>query len=137
MQSGAKLLSACLGLGFAAVACSTVAQAQQPVRQLALKNGESVDIGTFYFVLNCRSILTALPMAELLEGPPQLSVAVTEAMIVPRAEQCPNEVKGGRVTLSAKDVTQRSEAQITIRLKFPTKDGERQGSRQYKVTLFP
>jgi hypothetical protein len=46
-------------------------------------------------------------------------------------------VPGGSVVATAKDITVRKDARLTIRLKFNTKDGQRQDSSTYLVTLFP
>lgn len=39
--------------------------------------------------------------------------------------------------ISAKSVTERTEAKLTFRLKYKTKDGDRQISNSYIVSLFP
>jgi hypothetical protein len=136
MKIRPTVLPSLLALAIAVLAYGMAAHAQN-VPSRVLKNGESVDLTTVYYIVNCRSILTAVPAGEILEGPPQLSLTVTEAMVLPRREQCASEVKGAKLTLTAKDVTERTEGKVTIRLKYQTKNGERQGVRQYNVTLMP
>jgi hypothetical protein len=46
-------------------------------------------------------------------------------------------VAGGTLVLSAKGVAEPAEAKLTYRLKYKTKDGDRQTSNAYIVSLFP
>jgi hypothetical protein len=46
-------------------------------------------------------------------------------------------VAGGKVVATAKDVKEPKEAKLTIRLNYNTKEGERQSSSVYIVSLFP
>ena len=129
-------LSAALALAIALCCAGRPAYAQVE-QSIALKSGEQVDLQPVYWIVNCRSILTALPVAEILEGPPGLTVSIREAMVLPRQQQCAQEVPGGFLVLSAKEIKERAEGRVTIRVKYPTKDGERQTSRVVKVSLFP
>jgi len=61
---------------------------------LALKSGESVNITELYWVTNCRSLLTGIPEVTILEGPPGVTASVTDAMVLPRFQQCSAPVKG-------------------------------------------
>ena len=89
-------------------------------------------------MVNCRSLLTGPIVAEVLEAPPEVTVTIREQKVIPRKLDCANEVPGGRLILTAsKDIKERTQGKVTIRLKYPTKDGERQMSRQLDVTLFP
>jgi len=105
--------------------------------RIALKSGESVDLGPVYWVANCRSILLGLPEIEILEGPPELVLSLREAMVLPRRQNCPANVAGAILTATAKDVKEPIEAKLTYRLKYKTKDGDRQRSNIYGVSLFP
>jgi hypothetical protein len=98
---------------------SAFAQSQR----IALKSGESVDLGPVYWVANCRSIMVGLPEIEILEGPPEIGLTLREAMVLPRRQKCP-----------AKEPI---EAKLTYRLKYKTRDGDRQQSNIYGVSLFP
>ena len=113
------------------------ADAQQPIR-LALKNGESIELTTFYYITNCRSIMIGLPEVEILEGSAELSIAIKEEQVVPRRFGCVNKVPGGKLILTAKGiVTQRTEVNLNFRVKYRTKEGDRQTAGTYIVTLVP
>src|SRR5262249_29520623 len=124
-----------LAIGLVAIFTSGVAQAQ--TRVVALKNGESVDMGPVYFIDQCRSIIIGHPEIEVLEVLTELTLSVREEMVLPRAHNCPNKVAGGTLVLTAKDVTEHKEGRVTYRLKYKTKDGERQRSVILNVSLFP
>ena len=122
----------------AAIAClSQQALAQDSTRSIALKNGESVDLMPVFGEKNCRSILTATPTVEVLEGPPQIKVTVREETVAPRRATCKDKIKGGVVVVTANDVKARTEGKLTFRVKYKSKDGERQTAHTYNVTLFP
>jgi hypothetical protein len=122
----------------AAIAClGQQALAQNSPRSIALKNGESVDLMPVFGEKNCRSILTATPTVEVLEGPPELKVTVREEMVAPRHAACKDKIKGGVVVVTANDVKARTEGKLTFRIKYKGKDGERQTAHTYNVTLFP
>jgi len=104
---------------------------------IVLKSGESVELHTVYYISNCRSIMVGVPQVEVLEGPPQVSLTVQEGMVLPRNQNCPNRVPGGTVTAIAKDVKQATEAKLTYRVKYKTKDGDRQRGHVYLLSLFP
>jgi hypothetical protein len=119
----------------ATIDSSALSQAQP--RQLSLKNGESVELGSVYWVINCRSVMIGLPEIEVLEGPPGVALTIKEGQVLPRRQGCASKVPGGTLLLSAKGITEQAEGKLTYRLKFKTKDGERQGGSTYIVSLFP
>jgi hypothetical protein len=128
--------TALFALGLALIIGRADAQAQ-PSR-VALKNGEAIELTTVYFISNCRSIMIGLPEIETLEGPAELSLAIKEEQVVPRKFGCVNKVPGGKLILTAKSsVTERTEVNLIYRLKYKTKEGDRQTSGTYIVTLFP
>ena len=135
-------------MGFTAIAAASVlvgagleshgaASAQDALRQFAVKNGESVDLGTVYYVSNCRSIMTGLPDIEVLEGPSNVTISIREEPVLPRRQDCATKVAGGTVVLTAKDVTEPAEAKLIYRVNYKTKDGPRQTSHAFVVSLFP
>jgi hypothetical protein len=113
------------------------ANAQDTLRRIAVKNGESVDLGTVYYVSNCRSIMIGMPDIEVLEGPSGLTISIREEPVLPRRQDCAAKVAGGTVVLTAKDVTEPAEAKLTYRVNYKTKDGPRQTSHAFMVSLFP
>jgi hypothetical protein len=111
-----------------------VAYAQQ---RIALKNGESVDLGPVYYISNCRSIMIGMPEVEVLDGPDEVKLTLREEMVLPRTQNCAKKVPGGILVLTAKEVQEPSQATLTYRVKYQTKDGLRQRSVTYNVSLFP
>ena len=136
MRSGWRALLAILAIGCADVALGTEAHAQAETR-IVLKAGESVEIKTVYYVSNCRSIMIGLPEVEVLEGPPQVTLSVKEGMVLPRRQNCANRIPGGILMATAKDVSEPLQAKVTYRVKYKTKDGERQRGDVFLLSLFP
>jgi hypothetical protein len=113
------------------------ASSQTVPQRLAIKAGESIELHSVYYVGNCRSIMIGLPEIEVLEGPPEVSLRIREEPVLPRRQGCAAKVAGGTLLLTAKDVADRIEANFTYRLKYRTKDGPRETSHTYLVSLFP
>ena len=103
----------------------------------ALKSGESVEVMDLYWVVNCQSQLKGTPEVTVLDGPPGVSASVTEAMVVPRFQQCARPVKGAKLRLSADKIEDQSYSMATLRIKYKTKDGEREKSMTFSLALFP
>ena len=118
----------------AAVACCGDAHAQQ---RIALKSGESVELGPVYWIANCRSIMLGLPEVEILEGPAELALSIKEEMVLPRRQNCAAKVPGGTLVVTAKEIKEPGETKLTYRLKYKTKDGDRSRGNVYQVSLFP
>jgi len=81
--------------------------------------------------------MVGIPEIEVLEGPPEVTLAIKEGMVLPRNQNCANRVPGGTLVAKAKDVKEPMDAKLTYRVKYKTKDGDRQTSRVYDVSLFP
>ena|ERR1043166_3208188 len=124
-------------LGLAPIIGCLCTDAQAQPSRLALRNGETIEIGTVYYVSNCRSIMIGLPEIEILEGPAEVSFAIKAEDVVPRRFGCAGKVPGGKLTLTARGITERTEANLIYRLKYKTKEGDRQTSNAYIVSLFP
>jgi hypothetical protein len=133
MNSSCALLS----LGIATLSGANGAHAQQDLRQISLKSGESVELRNYSFIANCQSIMVGTPGLELLEGPEELSLALKEEPVIRRDRGCSTAVPGGKVVATAKDIKEQKEAKLTIRLNYNTKDGPRQSTSAYLVALFP
>jgi hypothetical protein len=114
-----------------------VANAQTEPQRLALKNGESIELYSVYWVAACHSIMVGLPEVEIMDGPPTLALNIKEGQVLPRRQGCAAKVNGGTLMLTAKDVTEKAEAKLTYRVKYQTKDGPRETSHTYIVSLFP
>ena len=104
---------------------------------IALKNGETTAFGKVYWVSNCRSLLLSTPEAEAIEPPPGITVTIQGAMVLPRRQSCPNKVAGGLLVVSANNIEDYSLSRLTVRIKYHTKDGERQRSEIINLSLHP
>jgi len=125
---------AVLLIATAGFAINAAANAQQ---RFAVKNGESIDTGVVYWVSNCHSIMVGLPEIEVLEAPPGVSLSIRAEPVLPRRQGCAAKVPGGTLVMTAKDVAEPTEGKLVYRLKYQTKDGPRQGSNTFMVSLFP
>jgi hypothetical protein len=137
MQMGLTAVVSAFVLVVAGLGSHSPANAQDAPRQFAVKNGESIDLGTVYYVSNCRSIMIGLPDIEVLEGPKNVALSIREEPVLPRRQGCAAKVNGGTLVLAAKDVTEPAEAKLTYRVNYKTKDGPRQISHTIIVSLFP
>jgi hypothetical protein len=135
VRIGAIALTLICQLGVASILCTTTASAQ--TETLAMKNGESVQLQTVYWVANCRSIMVGRPEVEILEGPPELTLTIKEEPVLPRRFNCANKVPGGTLIATALNVTHPSEAKLVYRVKYKTKDGDRQTGKTYLLALYP
>lgn len=139
MQIDARILAAIVHLGIASILGSAVSHAQTITNSptIALKSGESVELGDLFWVVNCRSVLKSTPEAEILDGPPAVSVAVKAAMVTPRAQRCPKPVPGGTLVITAGGIEDVSYTALTIRITYRGRDGDRKPSLTYNLSLFP
>jgi hypothetical protein len=136
MLHRAMLLSVLLG-GFITAPQEAVAQITPNLPSISLRSGETVEVMNLWFSVNCKSQLKSTPMAEIIEGPSEVTVSVKEAMVVPRQQNCSKPVKGAKLFVTAKDVADYTTSKLTIRITYDTKDGERKPSESYNLTLFP
>jgi|SRR6185295_5522501 len=119
------------------IAAVVTADAQNAPQRLVVKSNETVEIGLVFYVSNCRSIMIGLPQVEILEGAPELTISIKEGPVLPRRLNCGAPVPGGKLMLVATDITDSREVKLTYRLKYKTKDGDRQTGNSYIVSLFP
>ena len=118
-----------------AASCLIMSNELKGQQRLAIKNGESIELHPIYYVSHCHSIMIGLP--EIDEGPPELTFSIREEPLLPRRQGCAAKVPGGMLLLMAKGVTEKMESKLTYRVKYSTKDGPRQTSSAYIVSLFP
>jgi len=137
VRSALKVFFLMSGLYLASALSSADLRAQENIASIALRNGESSELGSVWYVTNCRSIVIGLPEVEILEGPPGLTLSIKEAMVLPRRLNCAKEVPGGILVATAKDVTEPVQGKLVYRIKYKTKDGDRQRANTYNVSLFP
>ena len=81
--------------------------------------------------------MIGLPEIEILEGPAGVTLSIKEEEVLPRVHGCAAKVPGGRLMMSVKGITEQTEAKVTYRLNYKTKDGPRQTSQSYILSLFP
>src|SRR5262249_18311319 len=99
------------------------AQAQSIQFTVALKNGDSTELGDVYFInLNCKSVLTSTPEVEILDGPPGVTAVINAAKVVPRGYSCAKPVSGGKLVIAAKDVQNYSYTRMVLRVRYKTLD---------------
>lgn len=72
-----------------------------------------------------------------MDGPPGVTATVEEAMVLPRFQQCPKPVKGGKLRLTAGTVDEQSNSLMTVRVRYKTRDGDREKSLSFTIALFP
>ncbi len=139
MPIEARTLVAIVYLGIAGIVGSAGAHAQTITNSptIALKSGESAELSDIYWVVNCRSVLKSTPEAEILDGPPGVSVAIKAAMVTPRAQRCPKPVPGGTLVITAGDIEDASYTTLTIRITYRSRDGDRKPSQIYNISLLP
>ena len=108
------------------------------VTNIGLKSGESTELNDIYFInTNCKSLLTATPEVEILDGPPGVTATINPAKVVPRGYSCAKPVSGGKLVISAKDVQDYSFTRMVLRISFKTEVGDRQRTENINVALFP
>ena len=110
----------------------------RPNIDVALKNGETAEISNVFFVgRNCQALTTATPEVEVLDGPPGVTATIKPAMVTPRGLGCAKAISGGKLYLSAKEIGDYSHSTMVVRITYKTREGERQRSQHFNVTLFP
>lgn len=139
MRTGCNAFLLIFCFAIAGILGSAQAQAQtiRGSASIALKSGETVEVGNVYFTSHCRSLLKSPPEVEILEGPPGVTATIKEAMVLPRAGHCANRVPGGTLILTAKDIEDASYTPIMLRFIYKTKDGERKFSQVFDLSLLP
>jgi hypothetical protein len=138
MQGWLKSIVALVLWAIAGGSAAVAQTIQIATSNVALKNGETIEFGDVYWIsTDCRSLLTTTPQVEIMDGPPGVSVAIKQAMVVPRAYGCAKPVSGGKMTITAKDVEDYSRSSMVLRITYKTREGDRQRSQHINVTLFP
>jgi hypothetical protein len=104
---------------------------------ISLKSGETLEIMDLWYSINCDSQLNGAPVAEVMEGPAEVSVTVKEAMVVPREQNCDRPLQGGKLLFSARNIDNYSTSTLTVRITYDTREGERKPSYSFNIILFP
>lgn len=120
-----------LSIALSMVAASAYAE------EISLKAGESVDLGTAYWIQNCQSILKGFGGVDLLEGPPGIDLTIREESVTARRQNCPSKIPGGTVVLTAREVQSKFSGVLKYRVRYKTEDGDRQSSHSKTISLYP
>ena len=108
------------------------------VHNIALKSGESAELGQVYYIgATCKSLLKAPPEVEILDGPPGVTAVINDAKVVPRGLGCASPVPGGKLVISAQGVEDYSRTRMVLRIKLKTSLGDRQYTHDVNISLFP
>ena len=111
---------------------------QRSVHEVALKDGESTELGDIYFITaNCKAVLKGTPQVEILDGPPGVTAVINPARVVPRGYSCAKAVAGGKLILAAKDIHEQSYTRMILRIHYKTLNGDRDRAENINVTLIP
>ena len=137
MRVWSVVVLAGLSFGIANAVTSDTTHAEERIRRVALKSGETIDLMSVYWVANCKLIMLGIPEIEILEGPPEVSLTIKQEQVLPRRQGCVNKVPGGVLFATAKDVKTASESKLTFRLKYKTRDGDRPTAYVFQLSLFP
>jgi hypothetical protein len=141
MRTSAKSLLTILHVGIAGALGTAGVQAQVLTMagedHIALKSNESQEVSEIFYQVNCTSLLKSPPRVEIVEGPPGVTAELKEAMVLPRFQKCAAPIKGAKLVLSVKAVEDPSFSQLTLRIVYDTRDGERKLSHIYNLSLFP
>ncbi len=122
-------------LGIAKTEAQTMSK---PVHDLALKSGESTELGDVYWVSSsCKSLLKSTPEVEVLDGPSSVTATIKPASILPRITGCAKAVQGGKLVISAKEVEDYGTALLLLRVNYRTQSGDRQRSVTVRLALVP
>jgi hypothetical protein len=121
-----------------AVGLACVSLPARAAETLVMKSGETVNLSAVWWIANCRSLLKGPMTVEILDGPPEITAAIHEQDVVAHTSNCANPVKGGMLTLTAaKDIKDKIHAEVVLRVKFPTQDGDRQKSFDLDAIVVP
>ena len=111
---------------------------QWTVHDIALKNGETTELGDVFFInANCKSLLKETPAVEIIDGPPGVTATINAAKVVPRVYSCSKPVAGGKLLLAAKDIHEQSYTRMVLRIHYKTLNGDRQRAENINISLFP
>jgi hypothetical protein len=106
-------------------------------QEISLKNNESAEINTVYWISKCKSILKSFAGVDILEGLPGITLTIKEELVYARRQNCPNKVPGGKVIATARDTNAAVSGIVKYRVRYNTLDGDRQSAYSVVISLFP
>lgn len=119
MRGALILLTVCAGLGPV-----TSAEAQT----LAVKRGETAELGSVYWVRNCYSNLEDFEGIVATKSPSGLSLSLRKQDVKPTVQGCDNLVPGAKVIVTASPDAPLGAATIEYRVMYRTKTGSKEQS---------
>ncbi|HEY1246023.1 MAG TPA: hypothetical protein VGF29_14445 [Hyphomicrobiaceae bacterium] len=119
-----------------AVVCA-LASLPASAQVVSLKNGETAQLGTVYWVANCKSLLKSFAGVDVLEAPSGVSLSIKKDMVYARRQNCPEKVPGGIVMATAKGVKASVSGALKYRVRYNTLDGPQQSSHSVTINLYP
>jgi hypothetical protein len=132
-----RFFSLTIAIACALLSLGATTASAQTIMTYALKSGESVEISSLYYVSNCQSVVIAPIEVTMLDGPPGVTAAAQQAMVVPRNQQCARPVQGAKLIVTAGQIEDASRTLATLRIRYKTKDGVRDLSQSFYLQLFP
>jgi hypothetical protein len=120
-----------------AVAPPTALVPKQPGEEVSIKSGESVDLGSVYWVEGCTSLLVNVVGVDLLEGPPGVTLSVRREDVLPERPGCTKKVNGGVVVASVKDVAIPVHGVLRYRVRYTMSDGTNQSTHTRQIGPYP
>ena len=126
----------CRALALAAI-CGLLLGSVAQARSIAIKNNETVPVGSVYWIANCKSILKNFIGIDVLAGPPEVHLSLKPGKVHTVRQKCSKPIKGATVMATAKGVKAPSSTSMTYRVRYNTRDGERQSTHTVQVLLFP
>jgi hypothetical protein len=105
------------------------AKAQDDIRLVSIKGGETLQVGVVTLVTStCDPLFLSFEGIDILEAPPELSLKLEPGIVrtFTTTRDCPKPVNGGTIMATAKDVTVPKEGKLTIRVRMKTKQGRSQ-----------
>jgi len=117
------------------LACTASAAHAQ---NFSLRKGESADLGAFYWISNCVSVLKDFAGVDLVEGPPGIELTLRPEPVTATRQNCAAPVPGGTVVLTVKEVPAKFEGPLRYRVRYNLQDGgTRQTNHSTVILLLP
>ena len=88
----------------------------RPICLHLFESGETLEIADLWYAVHCQSRLKSAPTVEVLEGPPEITVSVKKAMVVPREQNCSKPIEGAKLYVAASEIADYGASDSTIEL---------------------
>jgi hypothetical protein len=123
------------------LSASSYGQGSAQDKLFSIRSGENIPLRNISWVTTatCASLLVSVEGIDVLEGPPGLSLRFEPGKVRGTLEACTgkNDVDGGTIIATATEITEKTEAVLTYRVRLITKSGPTQLTYRNQVLLFP